>query len=88
MSEDQTGAPKVTVKAVPVRIFGSEDAEITRTVRNAAGGKVISLSRDSGVTSANGFQLAAGAEVRVVLRPGESLWGVCAAATETNLEVI
>lgn len=88
MAEDQTGGPEVVVKAAPVRVFGAEDAEITRTVRNKAGGKAITLSRDSGVVAGKGYVLAVGAELRITTRPGESLWGICAAATETTLEVI
>lgn len=85
---DRTGAPKVTVKAAPVRVFGSDDEDITRTVRNPTGGKAITLSRDSGVVAGEGYVLAVGESIRVRLAAGESLWGVCAAATETTVEVI
>lgn len=84
---DPTGGPQVTVKAAAAKIIIAPDAGATRTVRNS-GSQAVTLSRDSNVKSGEGWKLAASGEVRVTLAPGETLWGICAAAQETTLEVI
>lgn len=69
-----------------VKVFGGSDGQITRTVRNS-GATAVTLSRSSSTASGGGYKLAAAAELRVTLDAGETLWGICAAASETTLEI-
>jgi hypothetical protein len=85
--EEPAGKAEVVVKAVAVHVFGGS-VERTRTVRNKAAGKAVTLSRSPAVVAAKGYVLAVGAEVRVTLSPGEALYAICEAAAETTLEVI
>jgi hypothetical protein len=50
----------------------------TRTVRNPAGGQVLTVGKSSSITTgaSDAFTIAAGAEERITLEMGEALYGV------------
>lgn len=79
---------ELAVKDVAAKVFGESDGPLTRTVRNKTAGQLVTLARDPAVASGKGYVLAIGAEVRVSLDPGETLYAICASGKETTLEVI
>lgn len=68
-------------------VVESVESLTARTVRNT-GSHTVTVERGSEVESGHGFDIAAAKEQIVWLAPGEALWGVCASAQTTTLEVI
>lgn len=77
----------VTVKAAAVTVIPLSEHPATYTVKNS-GAQTVTLSRSAAVTSAHGFDVAAGATTTVTLGAGEELFGICAAGKETTVEAL
>jgi len=69
-----------TIAATATQIFPFSNDRVEAIIQNT-GANPVFLGEDNGVTTGNGWPLAAGAVL--VLNTSDAIWGIVAAATET-----
>lgn len=80
---------QVAISTTAVRLDAAEttgDSRSTVRVKNTGASAVFLGASD--VTSASGFTLAVGDSISVELGAGESLFGICAAATSSTIQAL
>ena len=80
--------PAVTTSATKIAentsTHASDGEAVSFLVKNATGTAAVFLGADNTVAAANGFQWdTADGSLSVDLEPGEQLWGIVAATTQT-----
>lgn len=83
------GVARAVDSSAVVRIFENVESEGEVVVKND-GPNAVEVSKDPSVTAAgaDAFTVAANAEERVWLRPGDGLYAICAAGQSASVEVI